>query len=52
MCPLAICRAMKKETFLFETSWNRNKCFRNIKVIVAFGLAQSYLTYIVYIDLL
>ena len=39
----------KKTHFCLKSSWNRNKCFRNIKVAVVFGLAQSYLIYIAYI---
>ena len=32
--------------------WNRNKSFRNVKIAVVFGLAQSCLIYIAYINLL
>ena len=49
---LTTCRAMKKGTLCLKACWNRNKCFRNIKAAIIFGLAQSYLIYIAYINLL
>ena len=35
----------KRTHCCLKACWNRNKCFRNIKVAAVFGMAQSYLIY-------